>query len=264
MRMGAITTGSMKKYLQTKIISAQEVAPGYTLLQFESEVALLGEPGQFVMVRGKWGTNPVLPRAFSIVKAGNQGEILVRDVGPGTSLLCRLKPGDDLAVLGPLGKGYSPLQKKTAVMVAGGVGVAPLVYLTEQLHAQGVQVVFLYGARTRDDLPLASRIEKIAKLIVTTEDGSVGQKGRVTTPLEEVFKDSDIQVFSCGPNPMLEAVGKLAIQSGVTCEVAMESPMACGMGTCKGCAVVLPNGGFRYVCTDGPVFNAVTLYGGVQ
>lgn len=254
----------MKKYLKTIIQQVETVAPGYSLLTFSTDVVLEGTPGQFVMIRGNWGANPVLPRAFSIVKAGHTGQVLVRDVGPGTSLLCNMNLGDDLYVFGPLGNGYIYPEGQTAVMVAGGVGVAPLVFLTEELVAKGVPVTFLYGARTEHDLPLRERIEKIAKLIITTEDGSVGHKGLVTEPLGDMLEDKSTKVYSCGPNPMLEAVGKVAMSAGVECQVALESPMACGMGTCKGCAVVKPDGTFSYVCTDGPVFVAANIYGGAR
>lgn len=240
----------------------ESVSPGYSLLSFECETPLEGQPGQFVMIRGAWGANPVLPRAFSIVKAGKVGEVLVRDVGPGTSLLCNMHPGDELNVLGPLGNGYIAPKTERAVMVAGGVGVAPLVFLTELLAPKGVPVTFLYGARTQNDLPLSDRIKKSADLVITTEDGSVGTKGLVTAPLAEAVKDTNCTVYSCGPNPMLEAVGKVSMNAGVECQVALESPMACGMGTCKGCAVVRPDGSFAYVCTDGPVFVAANIYGG--
>ncbi|MBN2341171.1 MAG: dihydroorotate dehydrogenase electron transfer subunit [Deltaproteobacteria bacterium] len=259
---GAITTSCMKQYLKTTIQSVEEVAPGYSLLSFICDTPLQGTPGQFVMIRGNWGANPVLPRAFSIVQSGSVGQVLVRDVGPGTYLLCNMHVGDELYVLGPLGNGFIPPEGEAAVLVAGGVGVAPLVFLAELLAETGVPITFLYGARTQYDLPLRERIEKVAKLVITTEDGSVGHKGLVTEPLVDMVKDSRTRVYSCGPNPMLEAVGKVAMAAGVECQVALESPMACGMGTCKGCAVVKPDGTFTYVCTDGPVFVAANIYGG--
>ncbi|MBN2527256.1 MAG: dihydroorotate dehydrogenase electron transfer subunit [Deltaproteobacteria bacterium] len=251
-----------KKYLKTIVKNVETVAPGYSLLSFDCETPLLGRPGQFVMIRGAWGVNPVLPRAFSIVKAGNVGQVLVRDVGPGTALLCNMHVGDELNVLGPLGNGFIEPKSSRAVLVAGGVGVAPLVFLMEQLVPKRVPITFLYGARTANDLPLKVRIEASADLIVTTEDGSVGTKGLVTQPLVDVLKDPNCVVYSCGPNAMLEAVGRVSMDAGVECQVALESPMACGMGTCKGCAVVKPDGSFTYVCTDGPVFVAASIYGG--
>ncbi|MBN2715057.1 MAG: dihydroorotate dehydrogenase electron transfer subunit [Deltaproteobacteria bacterium] len=256
------TTDNSKKYLKTRIQRVETVAPGYSLLSFECTPPLTGIPGQFVMIRGAWGASPVLPRAFSIVQAGNIGQVLVRDVGPGTSLLCNMHSGDELAVLGPLGNGFVEPKSTKAVLVAGGVGVAPLVFLAEKLAERDVPVTFLYGARTENDLPLKERIENCANLIITTEDGSIGTKGRVTIPLKETLQDQNCVVYSCGPNLMLEAVGKICAAAGVECQVALESPMACGMGTCKGCAVVRPDGSFTYVCTDGPVFVAATIYGG--
>jgi dihydroorotate dehydrogenase electron transfer subunit len=256
------TVHTQKKYLKTTIERVESVAPGYALVSFKSEIPLEGTPGQFVMIRGAWGANPVLPRAFSIVRAGEVGQVLVRDVGPGTSLLCNMHEGDTLNVLGPLGNGFIEPKSARAVLVAGGVGVAPLVFLAERLAPRGVPVTFVYGARTRNDLPLTDRIRASAELIVTTEDGSVGTRGLVTEPLADLLNDPECIVYSCGPNAMLEAVGRVAMDSGVECQVALESPMACGMGTCKGCAVVRPDGSFTYVCTDGPVFVAASIYGG--
>jgi len=173
-----------------------------------------------------------------------------------------MKPGDDLFVLGPLGNTWTlPSADRTAVLVAGGVGVAPLVFLARELKRSGIPTRFLFGARTADDLPLREDIEDICTLHVTTEDGSVGHRGLVTDLLDGLLDDSTT-VYSCGPHRMLEAVGAIAARRGVPCQVALESPMACGMGTCKGCAVIDPDGNFKYVCTDGPVFEAQRIFGG--
>jgi dihydroorotate dehydrogenase electron transfer subunit len=250
------------QYQSTKISEIRRVAPGYATLAFTGKQPVSGAPGQFVMIRGNWGSDPILPRAFSLVATGASGVVLVRDVGRGTSLLCHMKPGDDLFVLGPLGNMWtSPSADRTAVLVAGGVGVAPLVFLARELKQSGIRTRFLFGARTADDLPLRADIEEMCTLQVTTEDGSVGHRGLVTDLLDGLLDDSTA-VYSCGPHRMLEAVGAIAAARGVPCQVALESPMACGMGTCKGCAVIDPDGNFKYVCTDGPVFEAQRIFGG--
>jgi dihydroorotate dehydrogenase electron transfer subunit len=240
--------------------------PEYALLRFSGKRSVPGKPGQFVMVRGDWGTDPILPRAFSLVEVGEKGAILVREVGKGTRRLVEMRPGDEIGVLGPGGRGFSsPLAGRRPVLVAGGVGVAPLVFLAEQFASEGVRPIFIYGARSAQDLPLRSRVEQVGDLYVTTEDGSFGEQGMVTGPLQRILGEAEqVQLFSCGPEPMLKAVALLAKKADVPCEIALESPMACGMGTCKGCAVPGADGAFRYVCCDGPVFDSAEIYGGVK
>jgi len=253
-------------YLRTRVTAIERPAPEHVLVRFAGDRPIEGRPGQFVMVRGEWGFHPVLARAFSLVEAGEQGAILVRVVGEGTALLDGLRPGDSLAVLGPQGRGFSePETGRRVVLVAGGVGVAPLVFMAERVANGGGRATFLYGARTSADLPLEERIRGVADLTVTTEDGSIGRQGLVTEPLVQILADStDVQIYACGPEPMLAAVARLAVASGVPCEVALESRMACGMGTCKGCAVLAADREYRYVCSDGPVFEAIAIYGGDQ
>jgi dihydroorotate dehydrogenase electron transfer subunit len=251
-------------YLETRVTAIERPAPGHALIRFAGERPLAGEPGQFVMVRGDWGAHPVLARAFSLVESGEVGAILVRVVGQGTALLGALEVGDPLAVLGPRGRGFSaPDRQRPVVLVAGGIGVAPLIFLAERLAASGLRAQLLFGARRADDLPLRERIAAAADLTVTTEDGSLGERGLVTAPLERILgREGRAQLFACGPEPMLEAVARLAVAAGAPCEVALESPMACGMGTCKGCAVLAADRDYRYVCSDGPVFESTEIWGG--
>lgn len=255
-------------YQATEITKIEHPAEGYAVLYFAGQRATSGAPGQFVMVRGDWGTDPILPRAFSLIEVGKQGSILVRAVGKGTGLLIRMKPGDPLYVLGPQGKGFDlNLKGRIPVLVAGGVGVAPLVFLGEQLARKGASCLSIYGARTARDLPLRERLEACGNLTITTEDGSAGRKGMVTEPLRDLLSGTDPSshvVFSCGPHGMLRAVARACGEAGVPCQVALESPMACGMGTCRGCAVEDAAGGYKYVCCDGPVFEAEEIFGGVN
>jgi dihydroorotate dehydrogenase electron transfer subunit len=251
------------KYLRTRITHVEIPARDHALLRFAADEDIPGVPGEFVMVRGDWGCHPVLPRAFSLVESGATGSILVKAVGPGTELLAGMNVGDELVVFGPLGNGYSvDASDRRPVLVAGGVGVAPLLFLAQQLAASGVKPIFLYGARTQHDLPLAQAIAEVAELVVTTEDGSVGERGLITQPLQRLLTDdANVIVYSCGPDGMLEAVARVAMAQDVECQVALEAPMACGMGTCKGCAVMTASGSYQYVCYDGPVFAARDIYG---
>jgi dihydroorotate dehydrogenase electron transfer subunit len=253
------------KYLRTRISEVTYPAVNHALLRFTADEPIAGIPGEFVMVRGDWGCHPVLPRAFSLVESGATGAVLVKAIGEGTERLASMKVGEELVVFGPLGHGYEWQDcDAPAVLVAGGVGVAPLLFLAEQMAARGQRPLFLYGARTEDDLPLADDIKRVAELRVTTENGSVGERGLVTQPLEKALAQVPSSVvYTCGPEGMLEAVARVAGSAGVPCQVALEAPMACGMGTCKGCAVMTTDGSYRYVCYDGPVFPAEQIYGAV-
>jgi dihydroorotate dehydrogenase electron transfer subunit len=251
------------KYLRTRITEILYPARDHALLRFAADEVIPGTPGEFVMVRGDWGCHPVLPRAFSLVESGATGSVLVKAVGPGTQLLIDMNVDDELVVFGPLGNGYTvDTSGRRPLLVAGGVGVAPLLFLARQLAAAGQQPTFLYGARTEHDLPLAEEIAEVAELLITTEDGSVGEQGLITRPLQRLLQeDSSATVYSCGPEGMLEAVARVAMSADVECQVALEAPMACGMGTCKGCAVMTSSGSYKYVCHDGPVFAAPEIYG---
>ncbi|MCX2982748.1 dihydroorotate dehydrogenase electron transfer subunit [Halieaceae bacterium IMCC14734] len=252
------------KYLHTRITEVTYPARDHALLRFAAAAEdIPAVPGEFVMIRGDWGCHPVLPRAFSLVESGAHGAVLVKAIGPGTQLLESMKVDDELVVFGALGKGYriddSGLRP---VLVAGGVGVAPLLFLARELAARGQRPLFLYGAGTEHDLPLADEIAEVAELIITTEDGSVGEQGLITAPLQRALQDgADSIVYTCGPNGMLKAVAGVSQSHNTPCQVALEAPMACGMGTCKGCAVPIPDGSFKYVCYDGPVFDAEVIYG---
>ncbi|MDJ0762426.1 MAG: dihydroorotate dehydrogenase electron transfer subunit [Myxococcota bacterium] len=250
----------------TGITEILQPEPEYALLRFKGDAPIPGSPGQFVMVRGDWGTDPILPRAFSLVEVGEISAILVRVVGKATMKLAHMRVGDKLSVLGPMGRGFSlPKADRQPVLIGGGVGIAPLIFLAEQLWDQGMRPICLYGARTQKDLVLLDRLSAASQVIAVTEDGSRGKTGMVTDYLDPILtKNSPVHLYSCGPYPMLRAVAEMAATVGAPCDVALESPMACGMGTCKGCAVPRPDGGYLYVCTDGPVFDAKEIFGGAR
>lgn len=251
-------------YLNARIIDVERPARNHALLRFSCERPFAGDPGQFAMVRGNWGADPILPRAFSLVEVGDIGAIFVRAIGKGTELLVQMRKGDQLFVLGPIGRGFSePGDQIEPILVAGGVGVAPLLFLAERLFQKGKKATFIYGARTADALFFGERIAAAADLVTVTEDGSAGEQGVVTEPLERIVGASKkAQIFACGPESMLKAVAAIAAKRGCYCEVALESRMACGMGVCKGCAVPAAGGDYRYVCSDGPVFRSEEIYGG--
>lgn len=221
-------------------------------------------PGQFAMIAAasRWGggddQRPYLARAFSIARrlAGGECAFLLEDVGPGTARLCELRPGDGLRVLGPLGNGFSPPPPgRTLVLVGGGVGIAPLAILQDSLGDASARV--LLGFR---DAAHAQGAALLRDPLIATDDGSVGHHGRVTQLLEaELATGVQLAVRACGPPAMLEAVRALCERERVPAELALEASMACGFGSCYGCAAPRRDGGYLRVCLDGPVIDAAEL-----
>ena len=227
-------------------------------------------PGQFVMLRPDWAHDPLLPRAFSILDVeGERASYLVKVSGRGTALLESLTAGDRLSVLGPLGRPF-PLGGSSDVLVAGGVGLAPLLWYARR--NPGAHTV-VYGARSAGDLVLLDEIRASGvRLVVATEDGSAPEgeravKGRVTDALVNVLADvaPTSRVLACGPNAMMRAVADLAAARALECLLSLEGPMACGVGVCLGCPVENGPGApsakkaWSYCCVDGPVFDARTI-----
>lgn len=226
------------------------------------------QPGQFYMLKGGWGLQPFLARPISILGENpERSEIrfLVKAVGEGSRLLCAAEPGQQVEALGPLGTGF-PLDfppGTTVVMVGGGVGVPPLVYLTTRLAATGVRVRFLQGARTAEDLLLGEEIAATgADLAVATEDGTAGTKGLVTALLERELTASPTAVCACGPEGMTRAVGRACL-GRIQCYLSLEAQMGCGYGVCLSCVTQARNGEGQVVhhriCKEGPVFKAEVL-----
>jgi dihydroorotate dehydrogenase electron transfer subunit len=222
-------------------------------------------PGQFAMLAAaeRWGggedERPYLARAFSIARwADGEAHYLLEDVGPGTRRLCELGAGDGLWVLGPLGQGFrTPEQGRRALLVGGGVGIAPLAILQDELLRRDVSVQVLLGFR---DAPRAVGAGLLRDARVTTDDGSVGPGGFVTELLAaELDRNEHATVYACGPAPMLEAVRAICAARTIPAQLALEAGMACGFGACYGCVVPRRGGGYLRVCVDGPVIDAAEL-----
>jgi NAD(P)H-flavin reductase len=223
-------------------------------------------PGQFAMIAAaeRWGggedERPYLPRAFSIARRRiGESHFLLEDVGPGTRRLCELAEGDGLWALGPLGKGFSPPRPRhRAILVGGGVGIAPLAILQDALEAEAAtDVTVLLGFR---DGARAVGAALLHGASIATDDGSVGHHGLLTELLsKELYRDSRAEVYACGPAPMLEAVRAMCASRDVPAQLALEAGMACGFGACYGCAVPRRGGGYLRVCVDGPVLDAGEL-----
>jgi dihydroorotate dehydrogenase electron transfer subunit len=227
--------------------------------------------GQFYMLATEAGWDqrderPFLPRAFSVADAvsadgARRLDFLVEGVGPGTERLCDLRVGERVWINGPLGQPFSQPRELNpeaagAVLVGGGIGIAPLAILRRQLTERGVPTRILLGFRDRDHAGGVDDLFACCELRLASEDGHAGHKGFVTDLLAVLLEGDDPRgavVYSCGPPAMLEAVRAMCAERGVSCELAMESPMACGFGACFGCAVPLAGGGFIRLCVDGPV-----------
>jgi dihydroorotate dehydrogenase electron transfer subunit len=229
----------------------------YHVLTFDDPTGTVAAPGQFTMIRGaEWGEAPLLPRPMSYLTAGTTPSVLIKVIGEGTLRMGRAEPGEPFTLLGPLGLPWrAPSPQRQVVLVAGGVGIAPLLFLARSLAASGRKPVAIYGGRTARDLPLDDELSELSELHVTTDDGSRGTRGRVTDVLGELL-GPDREVFTCGPDRMMAKVAELCASRDVPCEVSLETPMACGYGVCLGCPVPTQDGTYLYACTQGPCVDA--------
>jgi dihydroorotate dehydrogenase electron transfer subunit len=240
----------------TEVVARAEYGP-YVVLTVSDPGGPAPDPGQFYMLTAaeRWSggedERPYLSRAFSVMRA-REGELefLLEDVGPGTRRLAELGEGDELLVLGPLGKGFlPPRQGRQPILVGGGVGIAPLVIWGDALGGP----LTLLGFR---DAAHAQGAALIPHARVATDDGSYGHAGFVTELLRDEIGGAE--VYACGPPPMLDAVAAICADAGVPGQLAMEAGMACGYGACFGC-VVPTRRGFVRLCVDGPVIEVDEL-----
>lgn len=222
-------------------------------------------PGQFVMVQAGTGIEPYLRRAFSVFDVSEDGEglrieLLGKVIGRGTERLAASRIGDRLPLLGPLGRGFQVPSSGRPALVAGGVGSAALLLLGRALLERGVPFDFYYGGRSELDLACGDRFRELCegsggRYTITTENGSAGERGLITAPLERSFAEGRHDaVFTCGPHGLMKRVAELARQHGVPGQAALETAMGCGFGACLGCAVVASDGRYVLCCKDGPVF----------
>jgi dihydroorotate dehydrogenase electron transfer subunit len=248
-----------------KLLENRRLDQHHVLFTVEAaEVAEITQPGQFVHVVAGDSRDPLLRRPISIFSCDKQSGtlgLLFRVVGQGTRHLADMTEGSSLDILGPLGTGWPMAVPGRAVLVAGGIGVAPMPFLAQEYRNMGRDVSFLLGARTKSELLAFDELRKTGvSLAIATDDGSQGHKGFVTELLiAEVKKDAEAKtILACGPGPMLRAVQKIAAEHDVLCYVSLEQRMACGIGACLGCTVRLapPATGYKKVCNDGPVFDS--------
>jgi dihydroorotate dehydrogenase electron transfer subunit len=233
------------------------------------EIAAAARPGQFVAVAAGKGRDPFLRRPFGIsgIDAA-QGTVTLyyRTVGRGTRMLAEIQPQEGLNVMGPLGQGFAwAPQTRSAALVGGGMGIAPLLALAQALQAQKIDMRVFLGAKGLDGIFGADMLQKAGcTLFIATEDGSGGRRGWVTDVFQEDMQAQAVDaVFACGPVPMLRSVARLCQAHRLPCQVSMEARMACGLGACMGCVIPVRHGDGgtkrERVCRQGPVFDGAKV-----
>ena len=250
----------MKKYiLDLTVTENVQLHAHYALLKLTSPTPLPEMlPGQFAEIRVDQSPTTFLRRPISINyvdRKRNEIWFLIQLVGDGTRQLGKAKAGDIINAILPLGNGFTMPQNASdnLLLVGGGVGTAPMLYLGEELLKIGCKPTFLLGARTSKDLLQLEQFANLGKVYTTTEDGSHGEKGYVTQH-SLLEKTKFAYTYTCGPKPMMMAVAKYAKKQGIECEVSLENTMACGVGACL-CCVENTTEGHLCVCKEGPVFN---------
>lgn len=255
----------MKKYcIDLTVKYVEHLNEKYVLISLTDEKSLPKMlPGQFVEVRVDDSPSTFLRRPISINNVDydlNELHLLVACIGEGSRRLGKLTAGDTLNVMLPLGNGFTMPADATKkhLLVGGGVGVAPLLFLGKSIKEQGGEPTFLLGARSAADLLLIEEFKKYGRVFITTEDGSEGEKGFVTN--HSVLQKEQFDFIStCGPKPMMMAVSKCAEKLNIECEVSLENKMACGLGACLCCVEKTKDKGNICICTEGPVINAKRL-----
>ncbi len=254
--MPALENGLVLRHIQVSrdMYELEFIAPG---------IAQECRPGQFVHIRSALENNPLLRRPLSLYDVDKKlGSItlLYKVVGKGTNLLSRIRPKEYVDAMGPLGRGFSLLApRKTALLVGGGVGIAPLVYLARVLQCQGCNVKVIHGVENRLELVALPRLRDIGvEFLPATMDGSAGFKGLVTDlVMKKVSPDEIDFIYCCGPEPMMAKVSDFARENNIAGEISLEEYMACGVGACLGCARKMKSSDDEYkkICKDGPVFS---------
>jgi dihydroorotate dehydrogenase electron transfer subunit len=251
-----------------RILDHQKIAPQhFKLIVSSGYISSHAEPGQFVNVKCGESYDPLLRRPLSVHRISNEHkrfELLYEVVGRGTELLSRFSVGTELDVLGPLGKGFTiDKNKQIAILVGGGMGVAPLLMLADELKNKVKAIYVLIGAKTRNRVLCEQDFKGLTdQVLISTDDGSYGKKGFVPDILLDFIENTLGTrnwglgaIYACGPQLMLKAVTDIAFQKKIDCQLSMEQHMACGIGTCLGC-VIKTKDGYKKVCDEGPVFNA--------
>ncbi len=266
------TVSKLHYQTRAKVIAKESLGADICKITVRSpEISCMAIAGQFVMVQasGANSKDPLLRRPFSIHQVTSDTfSILFKVLGRGTEILSAVQISDELDFVGPLGNGFTVTEGAVHYLVGGGMGIAPLLFLAQQLRQNdsGAKVVALIGARNKAELVALDELGGVVgglELQVATDDGSFGQHGLVTNLLSDVSMKG--QVYCCGPWPMMKAVAAICREKELSCQVSLETMMACGVGACLGCAVEgapgLSGSNYLHVCKDGPVYEAVKVWG---
>jgi len=253
------------------VIANRPLSDDYNVLALAAPaIAAATAPGQFLMLKAGRGHDPLLRRPFSVFEILRESDgtpsgvsILSKRIGPSTSLIYHAQPGDEIACLGPLGRPFAIVEPPAeAWMIAGGVGLAPFATLAEALRARGTSATLFYGARRAEELFYLDFFRDLGvALVLTTEDGSAGERGRIVAPLDRRLAErpanAPVTIYACGPEGMLAATAKTAAKYGRPCQVSVERIMGCGLGGCYSCVIPMrgEDGQFHHVrsCITGPV-----------
>jgi dihydroorotate dehydrogenase electron transfer subunit len=256
----------MKKYMHDfKVFQNKRLSTNYFVLELLCPGVLTEIlPGQFAEVRIDDSPFTYLRRPFSIYDADYENNVLkmlLKTVGNGTASLQKLEKGDTLNLIYPLGNSFSIPKGNKVLLVGGGVGIAPMFLLAKFLKSNGKEVDILIGGRTKDDIIEPDIYRPYARVFITTDDGSLGEKGMVTQHSLFLNENSSYSgIYTCGPDQMMRSVANLASLKGIPCEVSLENLMACGIGACL-CCIVETDSGNKTTCVEGPVFDSHKLTG---
>jgi dihydroorotate dehydrogenase electron transfer subunit len=267
-------TAAMPSDTFAEVIANTRLSDDYNVLALAApDIAAAAAPGQFVMVKASANHDPLLRRPFSVFEVLRDSSgapvgisLLNKRIGPSTGLIYAARQGERIACLGPLGRPFSVVDPPVdAWLIAGGVGLAPFAALAEALVTRGVRTTLFYGARQSAELFYLDTFRAMGlTLVLTTEDGSAGERGRIIEPLERQLAARPaarpVVLYACGPEGMLSAAAKTAARYGRPCQVSVERIMGCGLGGCYSCVVPMrgEHGGIHHVraCLDGPVLAA--------
>lgn len=253
----------MREYQENSVVQAVDRLSDafHRLTLFAPQIAATARPGQFVMASCGTTLDPLLRRPFSIHQSFADGalQILVKVIGRGTKFLAELRPGAEVSLIGPLGRGFRLPNTGSVCLVGGGIGIAPLLFLASNLHTghQTAACTVLLGSQTKADLiVLAEEFNHFGcQVHPATDDGSLGHHGYVSDLLPAGLAGVE-KVFTCGPHAMMTKVAGLCLEADIACEASLEAHMACGLGACLGCTIHGSGNTYKHVCKHGPVFDA--------
>lgn len=245
-----------------KIFSNSKISSCFNEIVFSWEPDTTPLPGQFITIRATNGTSPLLRRPFAVSgfdKSQKRCSVIYQKRGPATNLLSEKFSGQKLDIVGPLGNSFPQTQTKQSILVAGGTGVGPILFLCSELKKANRSFTAVFGARTAELIPNNQFFKD--NFVICTDDGTCGFRGTTTDYLKTISENiANAAIFACGPKPMLKSCHEFALSNNIGCNVCVEQIMACGVGACMGCAVkIVKEPFFARACKEGPVFNSTEI-----